>query len=131
MKKRLLGYTLLLLCIASVTSAQSWKRYRREIVYSAGATNFLGDLGGANQIGTNFVKDLELSLTRPAVGIGYRYRLDRRQSLRGTIQAGILKGDDKLTEEPIRNNRNLNFRSPVVDISGIYEFNLFHEKSSQ
>jgi hypothetical protein len=34
-----------------------WKRYRYEMVYGIGATNFLGELGGANREGTDFLRD--------------------------------------------------------------------------
>ena len=41
----------------------------------------------------------------------------------------ILSGDDKLTKEPFRNNRNLHFRSHVHEISGQMEF--FFTKEQQ
>ena len=46
---------------------QRWKAYRSELTLGAGATNFLGELGGADQIGTDYFKDLEITQTRIAV----------------------------------------------------------------
>jgi len=48
---------------------------RYEVYLGAGATNFLGELGGANRIGTHFVRDLEFSMTRPEFSLGIRYKI--------------------------------------------------------
>jgi Domain of unknown function (DUF6089) len=118
-----------LIFLPSIIFAQQWKRYRREHVYHVGATNFLGDLGGANQIGTHFVKDFEVLATRPVAGFCYRYRLDARQYVRYSAFAGLLKGNDNLTKEQFRNNRNLQFRSPILELSAQYEFSITKDKT--
>ena len=53
---------LLVILLPSLSHAQRWKRQRLEFSFGVGVSNFLGELGGANQIGTNYFKDLELSL---------------------------------------------------------------------
>jgi hypothetical protein len=125
MKKKLLLALLLIISITTVTNAQRlrsrWKAYRYEWSAGVGASNFLGDLGGANQIGTNGFKDLELSLTRPALTVGLKYKLAESIALHSHLTYGQVRGDDKLTTEYFRNNRNLNFKS------NIYEFNLNFE----
>jgi len=93
-----------------------------------GASNFLGELGGANQIGTNGVKDFEFSLTRPTIDIGYSYMINPYFKVRANGIYGRLKGDDALTQEIYRNNRNLHFRSPVVELAAIIEWYPFREK---
>ncbi len=118
-------FTLLLVDSAD---AQLWRRDRKEYVFSFGATNFLGDLGGANQIGTNGFRDLDWPSTRPLVGIGYRYRTGAQNSVKGVLHVGYLHGDDALTEEPIRQNRNLNFRTPVVELNGQFEWMLTKQR---
>ena len=102
--------------------------YRYELIGSLGATNFLGDLGGANQIGTHGFKDLEWVLTRPAVGASMRWKVQQYFSVKGNLYWGILKGDDKLTTEEFRNNRNLNFKSNVFELSAQVEFNFIKEQ---
>lgn len=125
MKKLLL----LLLLLPSVGFSQAWKRYRKEMIYSVGATNFLGDLGGANQVGTNYLKDLEIVMTRPSIGMGYRYRLDKRQFVKGEFLLGRLKGADQLTTEPFRNNRQIQVRTTLLEVSGQYEFMFNKDKN--
>ena len=49
-----------------------------------GVTNYLGELGGNSKIGRPFITDLELSMTRPSVGLFYRYNLNSYISVRVT-----------------------------------------------
>lgn len=121
-------FLILLFFLPSVLSAQQWKRYRKEYVYGIGATNFLGDLGGGNTTAQKFIFDIEPTLTRPAASVGYRYRLTRHTSVKGGIFYGIARGDDKLTTEIARNNRNLHFRSNIFELSGQYEFSFINER---
>jgi len=103
-------------------SANAWKKKRSEVYIGLGASNFLGDLGGQNGIGKDFsMADIELSLTRPSVTLGYRYRALRYLALRTDFNFMRVFGNDALTEDPVRNNRNLNFRSNIAELSAIVE----------
>ena len=88
----------------------------RQIMIAFGAANFLGELGGANQIGTFFVKDMEFSCTRPSAAIAYRYRFNRLFALRAGFHYLQVSGNDNLTQEPFRQNRNLSFRSNIFEL---------------
>jgi len=101
---------------------------RYEVYYGTGATNFLGELGGANREGTNFVRDLEFSMTRPLLQLGMRYRILEALSTKVMLSYGWLRGDDALTLEMYRSNRNLHFRSPIVEFSGQLEYSIIREK---
>lgn len=105
-----------------------WKRYRYEWSGGIGVTNFLGELGGANREGTNFLRDFEFSMTRPAINIGLRYKLLERLSTKVGITYGILRGDDNTTTETYRHNRNLNFYAHLVELSGQLEYSIVKEK---
>src|ERR1022692_1178527 len=102
--------------------------YRYELIGGLGATNFLGDLGGANQIGTHGFKDLNLALTRPAVTIGFRFKIAPNFSVKNNLCWGILSGNDALTQEQFRHARNLNFRSQVWELSTQLEYNFVKEQ---
>ena len=138
MFKKVLIFTLIACFFASEADAQKRRRrssfnrkkppYRYEMIGMLGAANFLGDLGGANQIGTNGIKDLEYVLTRPAVGIGARVKVQQFITAKGNLIYGVVRGDDKLTTEFFRNRRNCNFRSPLVELSGQLEFNFIREQ---
>lgn len=125
MKKIILVLLAILIVSTLDSDAQRWKRQRYEFSIGAGATNFLGELGGANQIGTNYFKDLEWSMTRFALAVGLRYKLSNYFALNSHLTYGRVAGDDKLTTEKFRSYRNLSF------FSDIYEFNINFEGAFQ
>ncbi len=125
--KILLLFILIPFLIEAQTSSR-WKRMRYELFFGLGTTNFLGELGGADREGTNFVRDLEISMTRPATYIGLRYRIAETFSTKLMFSYGILRGDDKLTNEKFRNYRNLAFRSPIIELSNQFEYSIIREK---
>ncbi|MBN2669723.1 MAG: outer membrane beta-barrel protein [Bacteroidales bacterium] len=105
-----------------------WKRYRYELVYGLGATNFLGELGGADKVGTNFIRDFEFSMTRPAITLGLRYKILEKLSTKVSLNYGVLRGDDRTTDETYRHNRNLNFYAHLVEFGGHIEYSVVREK---
>lgn len=119
---------LIIFCCVEISQAQLWRRDREEFVFSLGATNFLGDLGGADQIGTNGFRDLNFPSTRPIGSVAYRYRTGRQHYVKSWVAFGFLYGNDALTEEPLRNNRNLHFRSPLAEIGTQFEWSLTRQR---
>lgn len=105
-----------------------WKTHRNELTIGLGISNFLGELGGRNQIGSPFIWDLELSQTKPAVSIGHRYHTFEKQAIRTNFTYGVLAGNDNLTTEVFRQNRNLNFKSDVFELQVVYELHFFKEQ---
>jgi hypothetical protein len=130
MSKYILTFFLFFFCIHEVTHSQLWRRERKEIVFGAGATNFLGDLGGSPRIGSEpfSMRDLNWKSTRPMVHLGYRYRIDKNSAFKGSLSFGYLYGNDKFTKNDVRFNRNINFRSPIWELSGQYEFLITHQR---
>ncbi len=119
---------LLLTSCASSALAQSWPFLKHEVFGGLGAANFLGELGGANQIGTNGLKDMEFSLTRPVINVGYRYIITKTFAVKGSFNQAWISGNDAKTKDPVRQNRNLNFKSPITEISVMVEYYPFTEK---
>ncbi len=106
-----------------VVRPSEWKKCRKDVFFSIGSSSFLGDLGGSSGDGKNFgPADLNLSQTRTAMGIGARYKLARWLNVTGKLSYLILKGDDAKSSNPVRNNRNINFRSNVFELTGRLEF---------
>jgi hypothetical protein len=99
-----------------------WKEYRKEISVAIGTSQVLSDLGGRDQVGSDFLYDMELNKTRIAASVGYRYYLKEKIAFRGNISYAMLQGDDALTVETYRSNRNLNFKTPVVEGAAILEY---------
>jgi len=106
----------------------AWKKFRNEITYFAGASNFLGELGGRNQIGTDGIRDFDFESIRWWAGIGYSYKLKKELIWRNIFMGGYLHGDDKYTKEPFRSNRNINFRTPIIEFSSQLQLTLTRER---
>lgn len=122
-----LSFLMLSISAEAQTYAQ-WKRLRYEVCFGLGVANFLGDLGGANQIGTDYFKDLEINTTRPAANLGMRYKLDPRQAIKVDFTWGMIAGDDRLTQWTNRELRLLQFRSHILEFGARYEFMAIKER---
>jgi len=111
------------------TTNSYWKHQRKEILFGIGASNFLGDLGGLNRVGTGYSPiDLEWSTTRPSGHVGYRYRMLPWLSSKTVVSYMVLKGDDALTSEPARRNRNLKFRSHLFELTQQFEVIIYNSE---
>lgn len=104
-------------------SNTDWLKTRNELILSGGAMNFLGDLGGLDQEGTDYsIVDLEIPMTAFTAYVGFRHRLKKTLSWRGQFTYGKIQGDDNLTAEQFRNYRNLHFKSNVFELANMLEF---------
>ena len=117
--------TLLLLFTVTFSYAQhtnfntqrNWSLNKKEVMFGIGATQFLGDLGGKDQIGKDYsLADLDLPSTGIGGMIGYRYRFHPYFATTTSLNVGLLRGNDAHTNEIIRQSRNLHFRSIVVEL---------------
>lgn len=131
--KKIATYAVLIMLVAPFfSSAQRlrnrWKSMRAEVHFGIGATNFLGELGGANQIGTHYFKDFEFSQTRLALSAGYRYKISSGIALNASLSYGQVAGNDNLTTEFFRNYRNLSFKSDIYELDAHFEFSLIKDQ---
>jgi len=128
---------LLILILPAISSAQGffrssfWKQYRKEVCACGGASNFLGELGGKDQVGTDFVQDLEISETKYVLNAGFRYFITKDLAAKASLYYGVVSGDDETTEEIYRNNRNIHFQSPLAEASIIAEYHVVQERSGR
>ena len=84
---------------------------------TVGVSNYLGDIGGKEKTRRDFVADMKLAKTRWNVGGFARYKIKPKVSLKLALDYLRLEGDDKLSTNPARNYRNLNFRNDVFDLA--------------
>lgn len=97
-------------------------------VFGFGPSQALTDVGGSSDIGTHFLKDWNWSSIRYAAEVGYRHYFQSNLAARGTITGGMLYGNDELSANAIRHNRNLNFRSPIGELALTCEY-YFYQSS--
>jgi opacity protein-like surface antigen len=125
MKKSLKIKLLGLICLFQLqTRFPQHLKCQNEIGFSVGFSNFLGDLGGANQNGRPLFWDIDPQVTRPAIGILFAHSLNSRFSLRVNAYVTEVRGDDALTNDAARNYRNLHFKSTIFEVSAGIEFNI-------
>lgn len=111
---------LFILCLTTVSKAQWLWDYG----VSAGVSNYLGDIGGKEKTRRDFVADMKLAKTRWNIGGFARYKVRPNVSVKLAAEYLRIEGDDKLSSNPARNARNLNFRNDMFDLglTGEYFF---------
>lgn len=108
------------------TKSDHWIHQKKEILFGVGVSNFLGDLGGLNRMGTHYLPlDIDWNTTRPSGHVGFRYRFASLWATKSMFQYAVLKGDDAWTNEPSRRNRNLSFRTHLFELSQTIEWIFF------
>jgi hypothetical protein len=100
--------------VCGVFSLSAQKR-TSEIGVFLGGSFYLGDLNP-----NGFFK-----FTQPAFGAIYRYNINNRFSARLTGAFGTVEAFDNQATNSYQQARNLNFKSPIDEISGQFEFNFF------
>lgn len=125
-------FTFLIILITTQTLygqyySRRWKKERLEYHIGLGGSNFLGDLGGKDAIGTNDFQDLEMSQTRFSISTGLRYRWKPRVYVNGIFTYGKLSGRDNLTQEFFRSYRNLSFKTDIYEFTLNGEYALIRE----
>ncbi|MBL4703132.1 MAG: hypothetical protein JKY54_01340 [Flavobacteriales bacterium] len=133
LRKLIVATLLIVICAQDIYSQgfynnRLWRNQRHEMCGYFGASQFLGELGGRDMIGTDFIWDLEFGETKFAGGISYLFYVSEKSGLR--FQAGVqrVSGNDNTTTELFRNNRNLHFRANIYEFSMNYEIHFIKEK---
>ncbi len=133
-KKIILLLALLTLTSTSTINAGPYGRRTQgtlEFGFTLGIANALTDLGGANDIGSWGIKDLELAATRPALGLLGRYAINPYFGIRAQLSWAILTGDDDLLDPNKpgghlpRYYRNLDFYTHIIELAILGEWNIF------
>ncbi len=127
-----------LLFITGAADAQIKSKYlkkfkTREFGFTIGATNLVGELGGANRIGSAAfsLRDFDFPAIRPAVGISMGYQVMKKANLKTSLIVAYLRGNDKWTDYIFREKRNINYRSILVEFSEQYEYYLTQGKQTR
>lgn len=107
------------LILVSVNAEAQWLW---EYGASLGATNYLGDIGGKEKNRRDFVSDMKLSKTRWNGGIFTRYRWKQNISLKLAFDYLRVEGDDKLSTNPGRRPRNMNFKNDILSLTQTAQF---------
>lgn len=129
MKKNLLSvFTLIIPFSTFAQSLPDQPVNRSEYVFGIGLSNTLTDIGGSTIDGSHFLRDVNSRSTRFAGFAGYRKRISRSFSGKGVLTVAELFGNDNLSGNPYRLNRNQDFRTYIVEPSVQLEYHLIKPK---
>ena len=82
----------------------------------------LGFKGGVSYY-TGDINSDHFNSTNPAASLIVRRNFDRRFAVKGEVSLLSIDGDDRLSDDLIRLNRGLHFRSKIQELSSQIEFN--------
>ena len=125
---------LIILILPMLVFGQRRNRYKWEWIGGMGMTNLLGDLGGSPFVGSHGIsgaRDLNWGATRPSFTGGLRYKNSRYFGFKAALSCIWLYGNDALSSNPIRHNRNLNVRTNVIELSSQVEFYPFKDQQGK
>jgi hypothetical protein len=106
-----------------------YRRKRHEVSFGGGASNFLGELGGRDMVGSGFLWDIEFAKTSYVGQFSYVYYAMSKLAFRTNVCVSKVSGNDALTTEYFRRNRNLNFESTIIEGGFFMEVHLKHERT--
>lgn len=101
------------LCSTTVLLAQ-----KNEFGIFMGSSGYYGDIGN---------EQLGAVIFRQAPGLGFIHKVNFHDylSFRTSIQAGSLRADDANSNNPNTQQRNLSFKSNIIDVNMGFEFNFY------
>ncbi len=109
---------LLLLLSPVISVAQQ----RINLTFNAGFSNYSGDMQE---------KRFTLNQANLTVGAGIAYEIIPKIHLRGELQYGKVSADDKKGVRQLLRERNLNFRSPIIEGSFLVDYSFSDLKSGK
>jgi hypothetical protein len=119
-------FLLAMLALTFETSAQ----YQWDFGVNIGASNYLGDIGGAEQTRRDFIYDMKLNRTQYTFGGFARYKVSTAFSVNVGLNHGRIRGNDFNSLNPARVARNLSFRNNITELSARGEFTLFYSNDA-
>jgi len=96
--------------------AISQAQYLWDFGGQAGASNYLGDIGGKEKTRRNFVSDMQLSKTQLTAGAFARYRFSPLISAKLAANWVRIEGADNKSSNPGRVGRNLSFQNNIFEL---------------
>lgn len=103
-------------------------QWRLEYGGSVGMANYLGDIGGKEKTRRDFVADMKMGAMRQAASGFVRYKFHPNIYAKAEMSYLRIMGEDKMSTNPARNARNLNFTNDMFDFNLQGQF-VFYENT--
>jgi hypothetical protein len=103
------------------------------ILFQAAQAQFheFGAFGGFAHYFGDLNPQFSFSMPRPAAGAFYRYNIKKRGAYRAMMSYGMLEFRDDANKGEHYKQRNLSFRTNVIEITNLIEFNFLEFDKSQ
>jgi hypothetical protein len=108
---------LLLFVLLAAAPALLKAQYYWDFGGGVGAANALTDMGGNELTRRDFVSDMKLPMTRISATGFARYKVASMFSIKASLNYMRIKGDDKLSSNPGRHYRNLNYVNNLWEVN--------------
>ena len=123
-KLRVFILSIFLSALSNLSNAQ----YRLDYGIQAGASNYLGELGGQSQTRRDFVSDMKLGETRWDPSIFVRYKFNPKLAAKIQFSYLRIQGADSLSSNPAREARNLSFRNDIFELSAAPQLTIYENQ---
>lgn len=111
--KRLILGVILITSNSFVFAQKLTAKSRSEFGFMLGGSHYFGDLN----------QEKQYRFTSPAIQALMRYNINPRLAARANVSLGRVSGMDSKSSNPLLINRNLSFKSIIVEAAGGIEFN--------
>ncbi len=118
-KKLFLLSIFLLFFTDSLLFSQAWWNMKYEITGSVSANSLFSDIGGASS---------SLSMTRPGVSFGLRYKIDPRWSVRSDFEYNMFAATDQGSKN---DTRSLSVSTSAIAFGGQCEYSIIQEDNAK
>ncbi len=115
MKKNcLLFFAFFILNISYSQNSHNKQYFSHDVGILLGASYYIGDINTKH-----------FASSQPAFGVFYRFNYNYRVSFKGAFNYGSIQGDDSQSRNPDQLERNLNFKTTIMELSVRAEFNFW------
>src|SRR6185312_8988547 len=118
MKKTCLLFLSCFVILSSVAQNNNKQYFSHDVGILLGASYYVGDLNNRH-----------FFMSQPAVGVFYRFNYSYRIAFKAAFNYGSIQGDDSQSSNPDQLERNLNFKTNIMELSVRTEFNFWEYRT--
>lgn len=110
-------------------SFKVFQDYRNELSFGVGSTSYLGDLVEPSQTVNRILSDVANVGERMSAHFAHRVFFSRFTAIKSGLYLGNIGGHDNNSSDPTRVNRNLQFKSLLLEGSVVFEIHFLSDET--
>lgn len=112
------------ICFSAINIASA--QYYWDVGLMLGGANYLGEIGGKEKTRRDFIMDMKIPSTRLDVGGFVRYKFTPSVSGKLSLQRVSIHGADRMSTNPHRRGRNIEFKNNIIELALTGEYYLYN-----